>query len=120
MIQKLFLRPLVRRRMATSTSRLGIILERFALDLQARGYAVLTIQSYVQVTEHFSRWLGRWQTSARATRDRQAAVICVIVAARGQDPNCMPGCLGLFCKVPPGAEAYLSVASATLCLRALG
>lgn len=57
MIQKLFLRPLVRQRMAAS--HLGIILERFALDLQARGYAVLTIQSYVQVTEHFSRWLGR-------------------------------------------------------------
>lgn len=63
MIQKLFLRPLVRRRMATS--HLGIILERFALDLQARGYAVLTIQSYVQVTEHFSRWLGRRRLALR-------------------------------------------------------
>ena len=51
MIQKLFLRPFVRRRMAAS--HLGIILEQFALDLQTRGYAVSTVQSYVQVTEHF-------------------------------------------------------------------
>jgi integrase/recombinase XerD len=57
MIQKLFLRPFVRRRMAAS--HLGIILEQFALDLQARGYAVTTVHSYTQVTEHFSRWLGR-------------------------------------------------------------
>lgn len=57
MIQKLFLRPFVRRRMAAS--HLGIIIERFALDLQARAYAVSTLQSYVQVAEHFSRWLGR-------------------------------------------------------------
>ena len=57
MIQKLFLRPFVRRRMAAS--HLGIILEQFALDLQARGYAVSTVQSYTQVTEHFSSWIGR-------------------------------------------------------------
>ena len=42
MIQKLFLRPFVRRRMAAS--HLGIILEQFALDLQTRGYAVSTVQ----------------------------------------------------------------------------
>ena len=53
MIQKLFLRPFVRRRMAAS--HLCIILEQFALDLSTRGYAVSTVQSYVQVTEHFSR-----------------------------------------------------------------
>lgn len=56
MIQKLFLRPFVRRRMAES--HLGIILDQFALDMQARGYAVSTVQSYVQIIEHFSRWLG--------------------------------------------------------------
>lgn len=63
MIQKLFLRPFVRRRMAAS--HLGIILERFALDLQSRGHAVSTVQSYVQVAEHFSRWLGRRRVSVR-------------------------------------------------------
>ena len=42
MIQKLFLRPFVRRRMAAS--HLGIILEQFALDLQTRGYAVSTVR----------------------------------------------------------------------------
>lgn len=56
MIEQLFLRPSVRRRMASS--HLGIILERFALDLQARGYVRTCLQSYVQITEHFSRWLG--------------------------------------------------------------
>ena len=63
MIQKLFLRPFVRRRMASS--HLGIILEQFALDLQARGYAVSTVQSYVQITEHFSRWLGGRRLAVR-------------------------------------------------------
>ena len=68
MIQKLFLRPFVRRRMAAS--HLGIILEQFALDLQTRGYAVSTVQSYVQVTEHFSRWLGRRRLAVREIDER--------------------------------------------------
>ena len=68
MIQKLFLRPFVRRRMAAS--HLGIILEQFALDLQARGYAVSTVQSYVQVTEHFSRWLGGRRFAVREIDER--------------------------------------------------
>ncbi|MCC7375680.1 MAG: tyrosine-type recombinase/integrase [Verrucomicrobiales bacterium] len=63
MIQQLFLRPFVRRRMAAS--HLGIILEHFALDLQARGYAVSTVQFYVQVAEHFSRWLGGRRLTVR-------------------------------------------------------
>lgn len=68
MIQKLFLRPFVRRRMAAS--HLGIILEQFALDLQARGYAMSTLQSYVQVTEHFSRWLGGRRLAVREIDER--------------------------------------------------
>lgn len=68
MIQKLFLRPFVRRRMAAS--HLGIILEQFALDLQARGYAVSTVQSYVQVIEHFSRWLGGRRLAAGEIDER--------------------------------------------------
>lgn len=68
MIQKLFLRPFVRRRMAAS--HLGIILEQFALDLQARGYAVSTLQSYVQVTEHFSRWLSEHRLPVREIDER--------------------------------------------------
>lgn len=68
MIQELFLRPFVRHRMAAS--HLGIILEQFALDLQARGYAVSTVQSYVQVTEHFSRWLGGRRLAAGEIDER--------------------------------------------------
>ena len=63
-IQKLF----VRRRMAAR--HLGIILEQFALDLQARGYALSTVQSYVQVTEHFSRWLGGRRLAVREIDER--------------------------------------------------
>ncbi|HYG33281.1 MAG TPA: hypothetical protein VEC99_00765 [Clostridia bacterium] len=40
-----------------AASHLGIIIEQFALDLQARGYAKTCIQSYTQIVEHFSRWL---------------------------------------------------------------
>ena len=68
MIQKLFLRPFVRRRMAAS--HLGIILEQFALDLQARGYAVSPVQFYVQVTEHFSRWPGGRRLAVREIDER--------------------------------------------------
>jgi len=68
MIQKIFLRPFVRRRMASS--HLGIILEQFALDLQARGYAASTVQSYAQVVEHFSRWLGRHRLAVREIDER--------------------------------------------------
>ncbi len=69
-MQKLFLRPFVQRRMANS--HLGIILEQFALDLEARGYAVSTIQSYVQVTEHLSRWLGQRRLAIAAPAEEAA------------------------------------------------
>lgn len=61
MIERLFLRPSVRRRMRAS--HLGIILERFALDLNERGYVITCLQSYVQIAEHFSRWLGHRRSS---------------------------------------------------------
>jgi hypothetical protein len=41
-----------------AASHLGIILQDFALDLHARGHALLCIQSYGQIAEHFSRWLA--------------------------------------------------------------
>jgi len=56
MLERLFRRASVRRRMAAG--HLGIILVRFALDLEFRGYARTSLQSYVQITEHFSRWLA--------------------------------------------------------------
>jgi integrase/recombinase XerD len=101
MIQKLFLRPFVRRRMAVS--HLGIILERFALDLHARGYAVSTIHSYVQVTEHFSRWLGQRPLSIgdinvrvvdRFIRRHLSCCCCLIPAAK-TEKACRAG-LGCF------------------------
>ena len=55
MIEDLFRRYFARQRMAAS--HLGIIIEQFALDLEARGYAKSCIQSYAQIVEHFSRWL---------------------------------------------------------------
>ena len=56
MIADLFRSAFVRRRMAAS--HLGIILDDFALDLQARGHVLTVIQSYGQIAEHFSRWLA--------------------------------------------------------------
>ena len=53
-----------------AASHLGIILEQFALDLQARGYAVSTVQSYVQAAEHFSRWLGGRRLAAGEIYER--------------------------------------------------
>ncbi|MGD0253450.1 MAG: hypothetical protein ABSC01_12215 [Verrucomicrobiota bacterium] len=41
-----------------AASHLGIILQGFVLDLHARGRALLCIQSYGQIAEHFSRWLA--------------------------------------------------------------
>lgn len=104
MIQQLFLRPFVQRRMAAS--HLGIILEHFALDLRARGYAVSTLQAYVQVAEHFSRWLGgrRLGVSAidertvdRFVRGHLPRCRCLIPAARSERA-CQPalGCLVRF------------------------
>jgi site-specific recombinase XerD len=56
MIETLFRSRVVRRRMADS--HLGIILSDFALFLVARGHVLTSLQAYVQVAEHFSRWLG--------------------------------------------------------------
>jgi len=56
MIETLFRSRVVRRRMADS--HLGIILSEFALFLEARGHVLTSLQGYVQVAEHFSRWLG--------------------------------------------------------------
>ena len=53
----------VRHRMAAS--HLGIILEDFACDLKKAGYLRCTIQEYLRVAEHFSRWLSRHQLNAR-------------------------------------------------------
>ena len=52
MIEHLFRRPSVRRRIAAC--HLGIILEEFVLHLQQRGHALSCIQSY----EHFFGWVG--------------------------------------------------------------
>ena len=57
MLEKIFRSRVARQRMASS--HLGIIIEQFALDLHERGYAKTCIQSYAQITEHFSRWLKR-------------------------------------------------------------
>lgn len=66
-----------------ATSHLGIILEHFALDLQAHGYAVSTVQSYVQVAEHFSRWLGGRRLAVREIDER-----AVDRFVRGHLPRC--------------------------------
>ena len=63
MITNVFRSAFVRRRMASS--HLGIILQDFVLDLHARGHALLCIQSYGQIAEHFSRWLASQHLSAR-------------------------------------------------------
>lgn len=99
MIQKLFLRPFVRRRMAAG--HFGIILERFALDLQARGYALSTLQCYVQVAEHFSRWLGHHQIRVSEIDEQ---VIQRFVSRH------LPHCR---CRIP-------AACSRTACLPALG
>ena len=99
MIQNLFLRPFVRRRMAAS--HLGIILEHFALDLQARSYAVSTVQFYVQVAEHFSRWLDARRLSVREIDER-----AVDSFVRGHLPRCR-------CPVP-------AARSETVCRSGLG
>jgi integrase/recombinase XerD len=63
MIEGIFQSAFVRRRMAGS--HLGIILRDFVVHLHARGHAKACIQSYAQIAEHFSRWLGcqrlRWR-----------------------------------------------------------
>ena len=56
MIERLFRSRAVRHRMADS--HLGIILSEFALFLEARGHVLTSLQAYVQVAEHFSRWMG--------------------------------------------------------------
>jgi len=56
MIERLFRSRAVRHRMADS--HLGIILSEFALFLDVRGHVLTSLQAYVQVAEHFSRWLG--------------------------------------------------------------
>lgn len=62
MIETLFRSQVVRRRMAGS--HLGIILSEFALFLEARGHVLTCIQAYVQVAEHFSRWVGECRLPA--------------------------------------------------------
>ena len=56
MIERIFRSGFVRRRMAAS--HLGIILDGFVLDLNARGHVPKCIQSYGQIVEHFFRWLA--------------------------------------------------------------
>ena len=56
MIERIFRSAVVRRRMATS--HLGIILGEFAIDMHGRGHSINSIQSYVQIAEHFSGWLA--------------------------------------------------------------
>jgi integrase/recombinase XerD len=63
MITNVFRSAFVRRRMAAS--HLGIILQDFVLDLHARGHALLCIQSYGQIAEHFSRWLATQPLAVR-------------------------------------------------------
>jgi integrase/recombinase XerD len=48
-----------------AASHLGIIIQGFALDLQARGYVKTCIQAYTQIVEHFSRWLKHRAISVR-------------------------------------------------------
>ena len=63
MIETVFRSAFVRRRMAAS--QLGIILHHFVLDLYARGHALTCIQSYGQIAEHFSCWLGMRRLTLR-------------------------------------------------------
>ena len=81
MIEKIFRSAFVRRRMAAS--QLGIILQGFVLDLRARGHATSCIQSYVQIAEHFSRWLD-----LKGVRVREVDESVVRRFIRGHLPRC--------------------------------
>lgn len=81
MIENILQSAFVRRRMAGS--HLGIILEEFVLDLQARGHAQTCVQSYGQIAEHFSRWLG---TQSLALSQVDEGVVERFV--RGHLPRC--------------------------------
>ena len=81
MIETLFRSRVVRRRMADS--HLGIILSEFALFLEARGHVLTSLQVYVQVAEHFSRWLGE-----RGLLAHEIGETAVEQFVRGHLPHC--------------------------------
>ena len=56
MIEKLFPRAFMRRRMAAS--HLGIMLFDFAFYLRDNGYAVRSVHQLLAVAEHFSHWMS--------------------------------------------------------------
>jgi len=56
MIEKIFPRAFMRRRMAAS--HLGIILFDFALYLRDNGYALRSLHQHLAIAEHFSRWMS--------------------------------------------------------------
>jgi integrase/recombinase XerD len=55
MIEKLFPRAFMRRRMAAS--HLGIILFEFAVYLHDHGYAVKSLHQHLAIAEHFAYWM---------------------------------------------------------------
>src|SRR5260221_655761 len=81
MIEKLFRRAYVRRRMAAS--RLGIILFDFARYLHERGHALPGLQGKVEAAEHFSRWM-----SARHLRIAELNETVVERFLRSHLPRC--------------------------------
>lgn len=70
MIEKLFPRAFMRRRMAAS--HLGIILFDFALYLRDSGYAVRSLHQLLAVVEHFSHWMS---TRSLRVSDLDEAVV---------------------------------------------
>lgn len=70
MIEKLFPRAFMRRRMAAS--HLGIILFDFALYLRDSGYAVRSLHQLLAVVEHFSYWMN---TRSLRVSDLDEAVV---------------------------------------------
>jgi len=81
MIEKLFPRAFMRRRMAAS--QLGIILFDFALYLRGTGYARKSLHQLLAVVEHFSRWMS---TQSLRVRDLDEAVVERFV--RSHLPRC--------------------------------
>ena len=63
MIEQLFKRAKVRRRMAAG--QLGITLAPFVLSLHSRGYSLFSVQSYVRIVERFGLWLKQGKIATR-------------------------------------------------------
>jgi site-specific recombinase XerD len=96
-IEDLFKSPRARRRLASS--HLHIIIEAFALDLQARGYSRKVLYRHVGAVAHFGRWLkdqrvGLEQLSTRHVQEflRQHLARCRCASPVAKAPgHCRAG-----------------------------